>query len=117
MGYMEGGYIIMVNYPDLSSLNNESGIAGLMSLPNSSYPYFWAWIFAGIWVIIVLTMYFKEVEKVGKSNILASMAVASFAILLLAVIGTTFTIISVDIMVNILVLTLIVIGIWFFSGK
>lgn len=115
---MEGGYIIiMVTYPDLSSLNNESGIAGLMSLPNSSYPYFWAWILGGIWIIMVLTMYFKEVGKVGKANILSSMAVASFAILLLSAIGTVLTIVSVEIMVTILVLTLLVIAIWFFSSK
>ncbi len=107
----------MVDYPDLSSLDSGSGIAGLMSLPNSSYPYFWAWILSGIWVIMVLTMYFKEVEKVGKAKILSSMAVASFAILVLSTIGTVLTIISVEIMVNILVLSLIVIGIWLFSGK
>jgi chromate transport protein ChrA len=108
----------MVTYPDLSSLNNGSGISGLMALPNDSYPFFWAWILAGIWVIIVLTMYFKESEKFGgKAKILSSMAVASLAIIILATIGTVFTIISLDLMVNILVLGLVVIGIWFFSGK
>ncbi len=115
---MEGGYIIiMVEYPDLSSLNNNSGIAGLLSLPNSSYPYFWAWILGGIWVIMVLTMHFKEVEKVGKSKILSSMAVASFAILLLSTIGTVLTIVPVEIMVTIVVFSFLVIGIWFFSSK
>ena len=115
---MEGSYIIiMVTYPDLSSLNNESGIAGLMSLPNASYPYFWAWILGGIWFIMVLTMYFKEVEKVGKAKLLSSMAVSSLAILLLSTIGTVLTIVSVEIMVTILVLSMIIIGIWFFSSK
>ncbi len=114
---MEGGNILMVTYPDLSSLNNESGIAGLMSLPNASYPYFWAWIMGGIWIIMVLTMYFKESEKLGKSKILSSMAVSSFAILFLSTIGTVLTIISVEIMVYILVLSLIVIAVWFFSSK
>ena len=115
---MEGGYIIiMVEYPNLSNLGNDSGIAGFMALPNSSYPYFWAWILGGIWTIMVLTMYFKEVEKVGKAKILSSMAVASFAILLLSTIGTVLTIVSVEIMVIILVLSMIIIGIWFFSSK
>ena len=107
----------MVDYPDLSSLDSNSGIAGLMSIPNASYPYYWAWIFAGIWSIIVLTLYFKEVEKVGKGKILSSMAVASLAILLLSTIGTVLTIISMDIMIIILVLSFVVIGIWFFSSK
>lgn len=115
---MEGGYItIMVTYPDLSSLNNGSGIAGFMSLPNDSYPYFWAWIMGAIWVIMVLTMYFKEKERVGKGLILSSMAVASLAILLLSTIGTVLTIITIDIMVYILVLTLMIIAIWFFSTR
>lgn len=115
---MEGGYILlMVDYPDLSSLSPESGISGLMSLPNSSYPYFWAWILGGIWIIMVLTMYFKEVEKVGKGKIISSMAVASLAILLLSTIGTVLNIVSIDIMVILLVLTLLNIAIWFFSSK
>ncbi len=114
---MEGSHILMVEYPNLSSLDNSSGIAGLLSLPNASYPFFWAWILGGIWIIIVLTMYFKEVEKVGKSRILSSMAVASLAILLLSTIGTVLTIVSIEIMVNILVLSMLIIGIWFFSGK
>lgn len=107
----------MVNYPDLTSLNNGSGIGGFMALPNASYPFFWAWILGGIWIIMVLTMYFKETEKFGKSNILSSMAVSALAIIILSTIGTVLTIVSVDIMVNILVLGLVIIAIWFFSSK
>lgn len=114
---MEGGNIIMVSYPDLSSLNNGSGIGGMMSLPNASYPYYWAWIIGAIWFIIVLTMYFKEKEKSTKSNMLSSMAVACLAILFLSVIGTVLGIISLDIMIYILVISLVIIAIWFFSGK
>jgi len=118
MGNMEGGYFItMVNYPDLSNLTNSSGVAGLMALPNSSYPYFWAWIMGGIWVIMVFTMFFKEKEKLGRTRILSSMAVASLSILLLSTIGTALTIITVDIMINILVFCMVVIAIWFFSSK
>ena len=114
---MEGGNIIMVNYPDLSNLDNSSGIAGLMALPNASYPYYWAWILGGFWVIMVLTMYFKEKESIGKINILSSMAVASLAIIFLAAIGTVLTIISTEIMVYFLVFGLMIIGIWFFTTK
>lgn len=107
----------MVKYPDLSNLNNASGIGGLMSLPNSSYPYYWLWIFAGIWAIISISLYFKEKEKTGKGRILSSMAVASFVMSILATIGTIFWIISVDILVYILVFTAIIIAVWFFSTK
>ena len=114
---MEGGNIIMVNYPDLSSLTNSSGIGGIMKLPSSSYPYFWAWILGGIWAIMVLTMYFKEKDKIGKGKILSSMAVACLAIILLSTMGTVLGIVSVEIMVYILVLGFIIIAIWFFSTR
>ena len=117
MGNMEGSNIIMVTYPDLSSLNNQSGIAGLMSLPNNSYPFFWAWILAGIWVIMVLTMYFVEKNKLGKGKILSSMAVSCLAIIFLATIGTVLGIVSAEIMVYIIVLSAIVIAVWFYSSK
>lgn len=114
---MEGGNIIMVNYPDLSSLNNGSGIAGLLSVPNASYPYFWAWIMGGLWFIIVSTLYFSEKDKLGKGKLLSSMAVSSFAIILLSAIGTALTIITVDVMIYILVFGIVIIAIWFFLSK
>ena len=107
----------MVSYPDLSNLNNQSGIAGLLSIPNSSYPYFWAWILGGLWFIITLTTYFVEKDKLGKGKILSSMAVACFVIIFLSTIGTVLGIVTGDIMTYILVLSIIVIAIWFFSVK
>ena len=105
----------MVSYPDLSNLTNSSGIAGLMRLPNTSYPYFWAWILGGIWIIIVLTMYFKEVERLGKAKILSSMSVSCFAIIVLSAIGTVLGIVTVDIMIYIIVFSFIIIAIWMYS--
>ncbi|KKM66961.1 hypothetical protein LCGC14_1475920 [marine sediment metagenome] len=113
---MEGGNTVMVNYPDLSSLNNESGIAGLMALPNSSYPYFWAWILGGIWVILVMGMYFKDKETTGRTRIFSSMAVSCLAILLLSTIGTIFGIVSPEIMIYILVFCITIIGTWFLTS-
>ncbi len=107
----------MVNFPDLSSLSNSSGIGEFLSLPNASYPYFWAWIIGGIWMIITMTLYFKEKEKKGFGNILSSMAVSCFAVLVLSLIGTIVGFISVEIMIYILVLGFAIIAVWFFSGK
>ncbi len=114
---MEGGDIIMVQYPDLSSLSNSSGISGLLQLPNSGYPYYWLLILSGIWLIIVLTFYFTEKDKTGKSNILSDMSVACLAIIMLSVVGTILKIVTIDIMIYILVFSMLVIGIWFFSGR
>ncbi len=105
----------MVEYPDLSVLNNQSGIGGLLSLPNASYPYFWAWILGGIWAIITFTTYFVEKEKEGKGRMLSSMAVACLVIIFLSTIGTIVGFVSVEIMVYILVISMIIIAIWFFT--
>lgn len=107
----------MVDYPDLSNLNNQSGIGGLLSLPNASYPYFWAWILVGIWIIITLTLYFKEKEKIGRGKILSAMSVASIAIIVLAVLGSVVGIVSTEIMVYVLVISAIIIAVWWFSIK
>ena len=71
----------------------------------------------GIWTIIVSTLYFSEKEKTGRGKILSSMAVACLAIIILLVIGTILGIISIDIMIYILVSSMIIVGIWFFSGR
>ncbi len=107
----------MVSYPDLSSLSNSSGIGKFLSLPNASYPYFWAWIFGGIWFIIVLTLYFKEKEGKRIGDILSSMAVSSFAIMILALLGTITGFISNEIMIYILVISIVLIAVWFFSSR
>jgi len=107
----------MVSYPDLSSLNETAGIGGILSLPSSAYPYFWAWIMGGLWIIITLSLYFTEREKKGIGNILSSMAVSCLAILVLSTIGTIVGFITLEIMIYILVLSFLIIGVWFFSSK
>ena len=107
----------MVTYPDLSNLSESAGIGSLLSTPNASYPYFWAWIFAGIWIITTLTLYFKEKEKRGFGNILSSMSVASFSLIILATLGSIVGFITLEIFLPLLVLCFVIIGIWFFSGK
>ncbi len=107
----------MVEYPDLSTLNNGSGIAGLLQIPIDGYPFYWLWMLVSIWIIMFLSLYFVEKDKVGKGKILSSMAVSCLGILILGVIGTILGIITVEIMVYILVFSLIILGIWFYSGK
>ena len=105
----------MVNYPDLGNLSENATIGDFMAYPNSVYPYFWIWIIGAIWLIISITLYFKEKERVGKTNILSAMAIASFACIFLSVLGTLFGIISTEMMIYILVFGALIIVIWFFS--
>jgi hypothetical protein len=101
----------------LSDIQGNSTIGDILSIPNASYPYYWAWIFFGIWVIILLTSYFTEKTKKGTANILSSMAVACFAILPLATIGTVVGFITLEIFIPMMVLCFLIIGIWFFSVR
>ena len=105
----------MVSFPDFSNLSSNPDIGDLLSLPNASYPYFWAWIIASIWFIITSTLYFKGKERMGKEKLLSCMAVATFPIIVLSVIGTIVGFITLNIMIYIIVISFVIIGIWFFS--
>ncbi len=105
----------MVNYADLGNLSENATIGELMALPNNAYPYFWAWIIGGIWLIMALSMYFSQKEKIGKTNFLSPLAISSFACIILSAIGTLVGIISLEIMIYVLVFGLLIIVVYFFS--
>lgn len=108
--------MVYLDFYDLSNLNeNTTNIGTLLAIPNSSYPYFWAWILLGIWLIITSTLYFKEKEKIGRGKLLASMSVACFCIIILATLGSLLGIITSEIMIRTLVLCIVIIAIWFFT--
>jgi len=115
MGSLEGGDFIMVNFYDLSSLGANATIGDFLALPNSAYPYFWAWIIGALWIILSLSLYFKEKETNGKGKILGAMAVSSLAMMILSLVGTILGIITQDIILYILVIGFVIIGIWFFK--
>ena len=106
----------MVSYPDLSNLSDGAGIAELLALPNASYPFYWALIIIGIWIIVSMTMYFKE-KSVGRpGNLLSAMAVSAFAMIILSTVGTLFNILTLEIFLPLLIGGLVIIAIWMFSG-
>ena len=106
----------MVEYPDLSSLSEGGGIAELMALPNASYPFYWVIIMVALWIIITLTMYFKEKEISTRGNLLGAMAISAFAIIMLSTIGTLFNILTLPIYLPLLIGGLVIIAIWIFSS-
>ena len=113
---MEGGGNIMVDYPDLSSLGNSSGIDGLLTLPNASFPFFWVTILAGIWLIITFALYYGEKSSKGRGNLLSSAGVSAFACITLATIGSLFGLFTVTTLVPVIVFGILVIAIWLFSS-
>lgn len=114
---MAGGCNLMVDYPDLSSLGNTSGIDDLLTLPNASFPFFWTTILAGIWLIISLSLYYGEKSLKGRGNLLSSMGVSAFACIVLATLGSLFGLFTLTTLVPILVFGILVIAIWLISSK
>lgn len=106
----------MTDFPDLSSLSNNSEVGELLSLPNNSFPYYWAVILFAIWAIATFSMYFVEKRLKGSGNILSSMSIAAFVVMILATLGSLSGFISLQIMVYTLVIGFLIIGIWFFSN-
>ncbi len=106
----------MVDYPDLSNLSNNATIGDLMALPNSSYPFYWGLMIIGLWIIFSLTLYFKEKADLGKGNLLSSMAVSAFAMIILSTVGTLFNILTMTIFLPLLVGGLLIIALWIFSS-
>lgn len=104
-----------ISYPDLSNLSNTTGIEGLLQLPNASYPFFWAIIIAGIWVILTFTMYFKEKAIQGRGNMLSSAAVSSLAAIMLSTLGSLLGIVTLTSQLPILIFGIVVIVLWIFS--
>lgn len=100
----------MYDYP------NASDIGGLLSYPTYASPNFWFWIIGGLWTIITLTLYYKEVSLFGKGKFLSSMVVGGFFSMALSVIGSTIGFISVEILIYIVVLFAIFTAIWLFSS-
>lgn len=105
----------MVSYPDISSLPSNPTMGEFLSLPNSSFPFYWAWIIGGLWFILTSSLYFTEKLKIGRGNILSSMAVSSFGILVLSLVGTFVGFIVLELMVYSVVINVLIIALWIWS--
>ncbi len=106
----------MVNYPDLSNLSNDAGIGELLALPNASYPFYWGIIMVGIFIIVSLSIYFRDKSLGRPGNLLSSMAVSSLAVIMLSTLGTLINIITLEVFLPLLVAGMAIIAIWIFSG-
>lgn len=83
--------------------------------------YFYAKILAGIFILLVLIIYFTEKQILIKPDILSSMGVSSLAVLFLAGIGSLITssgnipMIQQDILIYTFAFTIVFLAIWFFK--
>lgn len=103
-------------YPGLDNLSINS-TKGLLKYPLSGNSWFYAIFLFGIWIILTLNLFFREKERLGVSNFLSSMAVSSFAVIVIAFLGTLVEIVSTTVMSITLALGIVIIAIWFFSDR
>lgn len=92
-----------------------TGIAGFLSYPSSCDYHFWAKILFGLWVILVFILYQSEKDKIVKPDILSIMGVSSLAIIFIAAMGSIVGFISSGIMLEVFVVGMIFVAIWFFK--
>lgn len=98
-----------------------NGIADLLVYPTVCDYYFYAKIFAGLFIILTLAVYFTEKKVLLKPDIISGMGVSSLAIFFLALIGTLITstdgipMVQQDIFIYVIAFTIIFVGIWYFK--
>ena len=96
---------------------NITGVESILSFPLTGDYYFWGKFLLALWVILGAGFFFEERLRLGKANILSSLAFASLAVMVLGVIGSSISIITSDILITILVLGSIFIFIWYVKSE
>ena len=95
---------------------NVTGIESILSYPLTGDFYFYGWIFFAMWIIFVTGFFFEEKKRLGKGNMLSSLAFSSVPIIVLAAIGSSFDIVTNEILIPIIVLGSIFIFVWYVQG-
>ncbi len=96
---------------------NKTNIEDILSYPLTGDFWFWGEILLAIFIIITLFTFFEERERLGKGNLLSSLAIASVVTIVLSFIGSLFKIVTKEIFLITLVLGIVLIFIWFIKGE
>lgn len=89
--------------------------------PTSCFYHFYSVIFGGLFLILVLSIYFGEKKQNIKPDMISNLGVSSLAIFFLSLIGTLIKsssgipMIQQDIFTYILSFTIIFVGLWYFK--
>lgn len=107
--------MVCLGFETLYSNMTEIGMKEFMQFPTTCDYYFYLKIFIGLFIIFAGTLYFNERKRLGRGELLSSMAISSLGIILLSLIGTVIGFVQTDIFIIILVAGLSFIIIWFFK--
>ncbi len=98
---------------DLGEINLET----LLNFPSIDTPIYYPVMLFAIFLIISLSLFFKETDREGKGKILSSFAIGGYATTGIAVVLTLIGAIQREIMIVILVISLIFQVIYLLTGK
>lgn len=96
---------------------NDMGIIELLAYPNACNHFFWGYMLAGLFIILTLILYWREVEIKTNPDILSCAGVSSIATVILALIGSLSTpaIVQQDILLYTLAFTVVIVALWIFK--
>lgn len=90
----------------------ENTILAIMQFPTSCDYYFYLKIMAALFIIIALGLYEFERRREIKPDFLSCAGVSAIAVMVLSIFGSLLTIISSDILLEIITVGLIIIILW-----
>lgn len=93
----------------------DNSIAGILAYPNTCDYYFYAKMMGAFFIVLTLSLYFKDRERIVKSDMISCLGVSSIATIFVSLIGTLLQIIPSDIFIEIFVLGMVFIVIWAFK--
>jgi len=102
-------------------IGNMDEIVDWLIYPTSCYYYFWSTILFGLFILLVLTLYFRERDRETHPDIISNMGVSSMAIIFLSLILTLMKnsdgipVLQSDLFIYHIVFGLILILIWIFK--
>jgi len=105
-----------MTYTTLESLNDTS-LRGLLSFPTLDMTFFYAILLWTIGLILAISSYFFEKDRTGKGNFISSLAVSSFIMVVLSVILRYLELISREVLIINVVLTVIFVSAFLLTDR
>lgn len=101
--------------PGLEILGSDPTIVDFLSYPTYCFNQFWVGILAGLFIIIAMSLYNADRERLPKADLISSLGVSAIATISIALVGTLIGFIEKFAFIEILVGGLVIIAIWMFK--
>jgi len=102
---------------NLTSNGTSSDLVNIFTLPSINFPIFYPILLFAIFLIISLSLFFRQVEREGRSDIMANLATSSFVTSLIALSMSIFGIIGSTTTVYVFGVSIVFIVIYLLTDK